>query len=215
MGAGGDKLLLALRGKEIVAWTVQALDRCDDLDRLVLVASEHNLDRIASVLDRLPTRLPLELVLGGSRRQDSVRLALQSLEREPPELVLVHDGARPLVTTELVHSCLEAAQRYGAATCGLPLKDACKEVSEDGFVRRSLERARLQLIQTPQAFRFELLLAAHRFGVEPGAVVDDDAELVEMMGERVMVLAGDPRNIKVTAPEDLAVLEAHLDRAMA
>src|SRR5258708_6671677 len=99
MGAGVDKLLLRLRDREVVAWTVEALDQSPLLDSLLVVVSEANLDRIAEVLSGLPTRLPLELLVGGARRQDSVRIAVQHLAAtRPPDLVLIHDGARPLVS---------------------------------------------------------------------------------------------------------------------
>src|SRR5947209_15322739 len=108
MGGDTDKLLMDLRGRELVAWTVSALDACPRLDHLVVVASEANLDRVAAVLDGLPTRLPLELVLGGARRQDSVRRALEHLAPAEPEFVVIHDGARPLVSVDLLERCIDA-----------------------------------------------------------------------------------------------------------
>jgi 2-C-methyl-D-erythritol 4-phosphate cytidylyltransferase len=211
MGAGTDKLLLTLRDREVVAWTVQALDASSLLERLVVVASESNLERIAAILDGLPTRLPLELVVGGARRQDSVRIAMQHLAAtDPPDLVLIHDGARPLVSEDLIRRSIEAATVYGAATCALPLRNACKETDGKGFVRRSIERAPLVSVQTPQAFRFDFLARAHQAGVEQGAVVDDDAELIERLGLPVRVVEGEYRNVKITTPDDLPVIEAHL-----
>jgi 2-C-methyl-D-erythritol 4-phosphate cytidylyltransferase len=122
----------------------------------------------------------------------------------------VHDGARPLVPPGLVRAVVDAAAEHGAATAGLPLKNACKEVDDNGFVRRSLERASLVSVQTPQAFRFEILERAHREGLAQGAVVDDDAELVERLGCVVKVVPGEYRNIKITTPDDLAAAEAQL-----
>ncbi|HEV1998695.1 MAG TPA: 2-C-methyl-D-erythritol 4-phosphate cytidylyltransferase, partial [Candidatus Dormibacteraeota bacterium] len=132
------------------------------------------------------------------------------LEKSAPELVLVHDGARPLVPPDLVRAVVDAAREHGAATAGLPLKNACKEVGSDGFVTRSLERASLVSVQTPQAFLFELLSRAHREGRAQGSAVDDDAELVERLGEPVKVVPGDYRNLKITTPDDLAAAKAHL-----
>jgi len=210
MGAGLDKLLVPLGGREVVAWSLLALDACEGLDSITVVASEHNLEQVAAVLDRLPTRLPLQLAIGGARRQDSVRTAVEALAADPPDLVLVHDGARPLVSAESIRACLEAAAADGAATCGIPLRDSVKEVDAAGNVRRSLERASLAAIQTPQAFRFDLLLRGHRAAVEQRVVVDDDAELVERLGCPVRVVPGDPRNLKLTTRDDIVLAEALL-----
>lgn len=213
MGGDGDKLLLSLRDRPVVAWAIAALEQSGVVDSVTVVASEHNLDQIARLVQDTTTSLPIELVLGGARRQDSIGRAVDHLGRSAPELVLIHDGARPLVPAELVRAVLEAAREHGAATAGLPLKNACKEVDDAGFVRRSLERSTLISVQTPQAFRFEVLERAHREGRAQGAAVDDDAELVERIGVPVKVVPGDYRNIKITTPGDIATAEAHLARA--
>jgi len=210
MGAEGDKLLLVLRDRAVVAWSIAALESSGAIDSIVVVASEHNLEQLAAVVGALDSALPVELVLGGARRQDSVARAVAYLGNPGPELVLIHDGARPLVSPGLVRAVLEAARDHGAATAALPLKNACKEVDGSGFVKRSLERASLVSVQTPQAFRYDILARAHREGQAQGAVVDDDAELVERLGERVKVVPGDYRNLKITTPDDLAAAEAHL-----
>ena len=210
MGADGDKLLMDLRGRPVVAWSVRALEKSGVVDSIVVVASEHNLQDLAGVIEGLECELPVELVLGGARRQDSVAAAIDYLAPTAPELVLVHDGARPLVSAELVRAVVAAAREHGGATAGLPLKNACKEVDGQGFVKRSLERASLVSVQTPQAFFYELLARAHREGRAQGAAVDDDAELVERLGEPVKVVPGDYRNLKITTPDDISAAEAHL-----
>lgn len=210
MGADGDKLLIMLRDRPVVAWSIAALDGSQVVDSIVVVASEHNLEQLAAVIGAVDCRLPVELVLGGARRQDSVGIAVTYLEKAAPEIVLVHDGARPLVSPSLVQAVVDAAREHGAATAGLPLKNACKEVDGDGFVRHSLERASLVSVQTPQGFRYELLSRAHQEARALGGVADDDAELVERLGERVKVVPGDYRNLKITTPDDLAAAEAHL-----
>jgi len=210
MGGEGDKLLLELRGLPVVAWSIRALERSGAVDAVVVVASESNLDRIAAVLQGLSTEVPVELVLGGARRQDSIARAVEHLSTNPPDMVLVHDGARPLVSPGLVRAVLESATQHGAATVGLPLKNATKVVDDQGFIKRSLERATLVSVQTPQAFRFDILARAHREGAAQGAVVDDDAELAERIGCPVKVVRGDYRNIKITTPDDVALAEVHL-----
>ena len=210
MGAEGDKLLIMLRDRPVVAWSIAALEGSKVVDSIVVVASERNLEQLAAVIAAVDCTLPVELVLGGARRQDSVGIAVTYLENAAPEIVLVHDGARPLVSPGLVQAVVDAAREHGAATAGLPLKNACKEVDGDGFVRRSLERASLVSVQTPQGFRYELLSRAHQEARALGGVADDDAELVERLGERVKVVPGDYRNLKITTPDDLAAAEAHL-----
>jgi 2-C-methyl-D-erythritol 4-phosphate cytidylyltransferase len=210
MGVESDKLLLRLRDRPVVAWAVLALDGCRLVESITVIASEHNLEELARVLDELPTTLPLERVLGGPRRQDSVARAVQHLAKSSPELVVVHDGARPLVSSELLCNVIEAGEAHGAATAALPLMNACKEVDDAGFVKRSIERSSLVSVQTPQAFRFDILRRAHEEGQRTGAVVDDDAELVERLGLPVKVVDGEYRNIKITTVEDLALLETHV-----
>ena len=210
MGAEGDKLLIMLRDRPVVAWSIAALEGSKVVDSIVVVASERNLEQLAAVIAAVDCTLPVELVLGGTRRQDSVGIAVTYLENAAPEIVLVHDGARPLVSPGLVQAVVDAAREHGAATAGLPLKNACKEVDGDGFVSRSLERASLVSVQTPQGFRYELLSRAHQEARALGGVADDDAELVERLGERVKVVPGDYRNLKITTPDDLAAAEAHL-----
>ena len=210
MGAEVDKLLRPLRDRPVVAWSIAALEKSGVVDSIVVVASEHNLEQLAALIEAVECALPVDLVLGGPRRQDSVGSAIHYLELSDPEFVLVHDGARPLVPPELLRAVLDAAREHGAATAALPLKNACKEVDSHGFVRRSLERASLVSVQTPQAFRYQLLARAHREGLAHGAVVDDDAELVELLGEPVKVVPGDYRNLKITTPDDLAAAEANL-----
>ena len=210
MEGHSDKLLLRLQDRPVVGWSVLALDGCPMVDSITVVASEHNLEDLAAALDALPTRLPLELIIGGARRQDSVRLALDHLAGSAPDHVVIHDGARPLVSTQLLERVIAAAREHGAATAGLPLKNACKEVDSSGMVRRSVERGSMMSIQTPQAFDYGTLRRAHEEGARQGAVVDDDAELVERLGLPVKVVEGEYRNIKITTADDLPVLEAHV-----
>jgi 2-C-methyl-D-erythritol 4-phosphate cytidylyltransferase len=229
MGGPGDKLQQDLGGRPVVEWALGALVAAG-LDPIVVVASERNIEWLVALIERTEVEPALHLILGGARRQDSVRAALEYLATTPaksaagdggaaagrattatpPELVLIHDGARPLAGAALLARVLEGAREDGAATAALPLRDACKETDGEGFVRRSLERATLVAVQTPQAFRFETLLRAHREGSSQGAVVDDDAELVERLGLPVRLVEGEARNLKVTTAEDLAMLRALL-----
>jgi 2-C-methyl-D-erythritol 4-phosphate cytidylyltransferase len=121
--------------------------------------------------------------------------------------VIVHDGARPLLTADLIERGLEEARETGASSCALPVPDTVKEGDDMGYVARTLERSRLWLGQTPQTFRYDLLVEAHR-GAKNDAT--DDAALVEALGVQVRLYRGSPRNLKVTTPEDLEIAEALL-----
>ncbi|MHB8509971.1 MAG: 2-C-methyl-D-erythritol 4-phosphate cytidylyltransferase [Candidatus Dormibacteria bacterium] len=210
MGGGGDKMLIEVAGRPVAEWTLRAVAASGCIERVVVMASTANRARLAAVAARAQG-LVVEVLDGGSRRQDSVRAGLEHLAGYAPDAVLVHDGARPMVPVALLRSCAEAAEAGESVTAGVPLKDAVKEVDADRIVVRSFRRDALFGIQTPQAFPFQTLLQAHRDGA--AHLVDDDAELVERLGIRVRVLAGDYRNLKLTTPEDVEFAASYLTAA--
>jgi 2-C-methyl-D-erythritol 4-phosphate cytidylyltransferase / 2-C-methyl-D-erythritol 2,4-cyclodiphosphate synthase len=157
----------------------------------------------AEQLDLLPA------AFGGATRQASVRAGLEALEQHKPDIVLVHDAARPFATRALVARAVEAAKKSGAAVPGLPVTDTVKTVDRQGFVQQTLDRGSLRTIQTPQAFAYTDLLAAHRRAAAAGREdFTDDAALAEWAGMKVAVFEGEPGNIKITNPEDFARAEA-------
>lgn len=204
---GGAKLWEDLGGSPVLAWTLRALgDPATGISELVVVADPGDHRRITEVGAQVAPRLGCICVAGGARRQDSVRNGITA-GRHP--LVLVHDGARPGVTPELVARVLAAARRTGAATAVVPVADSTARIG-DGVLKEVLPRAELGSIQTPQAFGRDLLLRAHREASARGIEADDDAALVLALGEPVAAVAGDPRNLKVTRPEDLRALRSWL-----
>jgi 2-C-methyl-D-erythritol 4-phosphate cytidylyltransferase len=211
MGGGADKLLLQLEGRPVVAWSLLGVVASGSVERVLVMASAANREALRAATAGLGP-VPVEVVDGGDRRQDSVRLGLEHLAPDPPVAVLVHDGARPLVDPALVRACAEAALAGGSVTSGVPLKDSVKEVDGAGMVVRSFRRASMFAIQTPQAFPFQVLHRAHLSG--GGIEVDDDAELVERLGEPVRLIGGEYRNLKLTTPDDVELAAAHL-RAIA
>jgi 2-C-methyl-D-erythritol 4-phosphate cytidylyltransferase len=203
----GDKLFAPLAGRPLIAHTLMAFEVCRAVDTVVLVLAEENLERgrglVASAgFDKVAAICP-----GGPRRQDSVRLGLEALAE--CRWVVVHDGARPLVTAALIEAGLAAAAETGAAIAALPLADTLKEAAEDGLIRRTLDRRNLWTAQTPQVFDCQRLREAHRRPDSVGEVTDD-AALVEALGQRVKVFPGSPRNLKVTTAADLALAQALL-----
>lgn len=199
---GIDKLFAPLGGRPLLSRTLLAFEDTPCIDRIAVVASERNAAAVRALVAESRFARVQAIVPGGARRQDSVRAGLEALAGV--EIVVVHDGARPLVAPELVARVVEAARASGAAICAIPARDTIKEVDQ-GEVTRTLDRRRLWLAQTPQAFRLDLLLEAHR-AFEGEAT--DDAAMVEALGHVVRVVEGDPHNVKVTTPEDLRLLES-------
>ncbi|MGB9802761.1 2-C-methyl-D-erythritol 4-phosphate cytidylyltransferase [Desulfofundulus sp.] len=210
MGQGINKQFLPLSGLPVLARSLLVFEEAVPVKGYILVVAESEITR-ASRLARQEWRCRklLAVVPGGERRQDSVRRGLEALPPEA-EIVLVHDGARPLVGVEELVTVASEAMRWGAATLAVPVKDTVKEVGADGFVVRTLPRESLWLTQTPQAFRLSLLREAHLRAEVGKITATDDASLVEALGYRVKLVPGSYRNIKITTPEDLAVAEALL-----
>ena len=150
--------------------------------------------------------IPVKITPGGNERRDSVRVALELTSSESA-LVVVHDAARPLVTPSIFEACIAAAARAGGAIAAVPVSDTLKRVA-DSAIAATVARAGLWQAQTPQAFRREALVTAHRRAVSEGIVATDDADLVERTGVRVEVVDPSTANLKITTPSDLAIVEA-------
>ena len=157
-------------------------------------------------------RIPVKITGGGAERQDSVRIAL-GLTSSDSDLVVVHDAARPMVTAKIFEACLEAAARAGGAIAAIPVADTLKRVV-DSAIAETIARAGLWQAQTPQAFRREVLVAAHSRALNERIIATDDADLVERSGTRVEVVEGSTANIKITTPSDLAIVEAIIAAGM-
>jgi len=200
---GADKLWAPLEGSDgttrpLLSYALRAFESCARIDSIVLVAAPDAADRAEALVRDERIAKVCAIVPGGARRQDSVRAGLAALGA--CEWVVVHDGARPLVTPELIERGLEAARETGASCCALPASDTVKESDENGIALRTLDRSRIWLAQTPQVFRYDLLVDAHR-RCEGDAT--DDASMVETLGVKVRLYEGSRRNLKVTTPEDL------------
>ncbi len=201
--AGADKLFSEAAGRPLLAHAIAPFQQSSSIDRIILVMAPMNLKRGRELVERYGFTKVAMLVRGGERRQDSVRLGLEALGE--CDYVAVHDGARPLVTSELIERGREAARETGAAAPAVPIADTVKEAGPDRVVVRTVERSRLWAVQTPQVFRYELLVRAHREVTED---VTDDAAMVEALGGRVRLFEGDRRNVKVTTVEDLESVRA-------
>lgn len=206
---GIDKLAARLDGRPLLAWTLDAIAAAAEVARIVVVTSPERVSELAAA-PWLP-RADIDIVAGGTRRQESVHAGFVALDRfEPDEagVVLIHDGARPLVTNALVSKVAAETARHGAAIPVLPIADTLKRIDGE-VVGETVERAGLGLAQTPQGVRRDLLREAYRRFPQQGPETwTDEASLLEAIGVAVRVVPGDPANLKVTVPDDLARAEA-------
>lgn len=207
---GIDKIWAPIAGRPLLAWTVAAFERATEIARIVLVVAPERLGAAEELRVREGWRRVALVVVGGPRRRDSVRLGLEALGEASAasEIVVVHDGARPLVTPALIRAGLAAARRTGAATASEPVKETIKRVHA-GLVAETLPRAQLVRAQTPQVFERARLLAAHA-AADPTTDFADDATLVCALGLPLAIFPGSHENLKATTPDDLPVVEALL-----
>jgi 2-C-methyl-D-erythritol 4-phosphate cytidylyltransferase/2-C-methyl-D-erythritol 2,4-cyclodiphosphate synthase len=210
LGAGVAKALVRVAGRPLVQHVLAALEEIDEIEAVAVAVPADAADLVRALCREAGLGKVAAVVPGGADRQASVAAALAALP-PGPDLVLVHDAARPVLSRRLVVDVLSAAAAHGSATAAVPLSETVKR-GEDGWVRETVERRGLHRIQTPQAFRRATLDDAHRRAVHDGFRGTDDAVLVERLGVPVRLVPGDPWNIKVTVPEDVAVAEALLGR---
>lgn len=207
MGGGtSSKLLSKVAGVTVIERTVTALRSHPEIAEIVVMVRQGELPQFSQILARFEG---VSVAMGGATRQDSVSLGLQHFSKEiahAQPLVLVHDGARCLVSPHLIGQCIAAAREFRAVTAALPVIDTIAQVDKDGVLQASLDRSQLWSVQTPQVFDWDLISAAHRQGP---AGATDDASLVQRL-HPVRVVKGEPNNIKITHPEDLAVAEFYL-----
>ena len=204
---GIDKVMADLGGEPMIVRTVRAFQNCEAIASIVIVTRE-DLIRPISDLCRDMKKVAA-VVAGGKSRQESVHLGLNALPKGT-KLAAVHDGARPLVSWQVIDRVVRAANTYGAAAPAIPVKDTIKVV-QGGLVKETPDRSSLMAVQTPQVFDFDLLRGALRKEEEDGAQVTDDCSAVERTGMRIKIVEGDERNLKVTTPMDLKIAELLLE----
>jgi len=211
MGAGSNKQYLLLDEMPILARTVQAFEDAPFIDAIYLVSPMQEIPFCRSeVVERYGFSKVRAIVAGGAERQNSVLNGLLAMEEAgDDDLVLIHDGVRPFVSAEMLEAAAAAAREAGAAVVAVPVKDTVKVVL-DGLIKETPAREQLWLAQTPQAFRYGLIRAAHEDALATGFLGTDDSSLVERQGGAVRIVSGDYRNIKITTPEDLVLAGALL-----
>ena len=204
---GIDKVMAPLGDEPMILHTVRTFQNCDAIREIVVVTREDLLGTVANLCQNMDK--VKAVVVGGKDRPESVRRGLDALSSKV-KLAAIQDGARPLITAQVIDRTVRAAHSYGAAAPAVPVKDTVKEVT-GGVVLATPNRERLQAVQTPQVFDVDLLRGALKKAEEDGAAITDDCSAVERIGMRVKIVEGDERNIKVTTPLDLKVAQLFLE----
>jgi 2-C-methyl-D-erythritol 4-phosphate cytidylyltransferase len=204
---GRRKQLLELAGKPLAAWSLEVFARSNILEHVVIACEPEERSNFAELAGAIVPDKLLAIVAGGARRQDSVFAALRAVQVSVG-IVVVHDGARPFVTEDLLRRVIEQARTFGGAIAAVPVKDTIKQVTESGAVLKTIPRDRVWAAQTPQAFGFDLLFEAYADAEEAGFAATDDAELVERLGSTtISIVESSYENLKITTPEDLVIAE--------
>lgn len=201
MGASVNKVLLTLNEKTIIEYTAEAFENCDDIDEIILVIGKDDKESFNEILKK---HQKIKTVFGGDTRQESV---LAGLKAASGDIAAIHDGARALITPELISKVIKDAKKYGAATLGVKSKDTVKIINSDGIVKLTTDREYTYQTQTPQVFDRMVIMSLHTSN--PKAATDD-ASLAENAGISVKMTEGSYENIKITTPEDLILAKGIL-----
>lgn len=211
MGSTQNKLLLKLKGKPLLAWTLIAANASKKIEWIGIIGQTHDFPLFKQIIAQVNPSKPVHLIRGGETRQQSVYNGLQALPQNAQQ-VLIHDGARCLVTPELFDRCAEQILQCPGLIAAVPVKDTIKLVNEDLIITDTPDRDQLWAAQTPQGFDVKLLKECHEQGVKLGWEVTDDAALLEKCGFPVHIVVGEETNLKVTTPIDLTIAEFILEQ---
>lgn len=209
MGGKRAKQFLELAGIPIIIHTLKRFEQCDVIQEIIVVLPAQESAEFLSLADKYGLRKLAKVVPGGITRAESVLRGLRGVREATAEIVAVHDGVRPFVTPEEITRTVEAARAHEAAILVASVSDTTKEVERE-WVARTLKRGQVRRALTPQCFRYSLLRRAYEQADVLDPDLTDDSMLVERLGTKVAVVEGDPRNIKITQPQDLAIAEVLL-----
>jgi len=209
MGSNVDKAFLSLGTQPVLAYCLQAFEKCPEIDGIVLVVRKDRLEPARGLVQIFGCSKVAKVVVGGASRQASVLNGLAVLS-DDVKFVSIHDGARPCVTTALISETIKAAKRYGSGVAAMKVTDTVKEVKHGITVARTVDRSMLWAVQTPQTFRRDLLEKGYATARKKGLSMTDDASAVELVSKEVRLVPSTWSNVKVTVPEDLAIVAALL-----
>ena len=210
MGGTVPKQFQSLNGKPILYHTIKTLQNCKTISEIILVVPEKEYETAnTDWLGKL--EIVKKVVIGGEKRQDSVYNGFCEVSQDS-EIVLVHDGVRPFLSQKMIADSIDAAREYGAAITAIPVHDTIKRVDTSGLVSQTIDREGLWRVQTPQAFRYSLLLDAFNKAKSENFYGTDEGALIEHLGEPVKIVEGLEQNIKITRPEDLELSKAFISK---
>ena len=210
MKADINKQFLKLKGKEVIAHTIDKFYNNKNIDEIVVVVKEDEEEFFRrNIIDKY-VYTNIKIAFGGKERQDSVFNGLKAVN-ERCDIVLIHDGARPFVTDEIIKNSIECAKKNKCVIVGVPVKDTIKIINKDNEVCDTPNRSTLWSIQTPQVFEYLSIIKAHKIAKEKSYYGTDDSMLMEYLGYNVKVIEGSYNNIKITTPEDLKIGEEILN----
>jgi len=204
---GSDKIMMKLGAMPVLARTVLAFENNENVDEIIIVTKTEKLEEIADMCFKNGLHKVKQVVSGGATRMESA-LAGVSACRHGAELIAIHDGARPLVSQELITRTIEAARAYRAAVPAVASTDTLKIVDERGFITGTLDRSVTRRVQTPQVFEADLIKGALTKAVEKNLALTDDCSAMDMMGVKTITVEGELTNIKITTPEDMVTAKA-------
>ncbi len=208
---GGQKQFVEISGVPMLELTLGAFNDCDAIEDIILVVPRPDMARAKMLVDQHGFKKVIEIVASGPHRQQSVMHGLAAV-KDDSDRVLIHDGARPLVTNELIKMVVSELKDNDAVIPAVPVVDTVKRVDEAGKVFETLDREKLWAAQTPQGFKSHLIKEAHERAQKLGYQATDDARLVERLGHKVKVIMGSYENIKITNPVDVEIAESILKR---
>ena len=210
MGRCISKPFLCIGGKAILARTLLRFEDTDSIDEVYVIISNMEESRCKEeIIEKYNLKKVTKIVIGGNERQDSVKNGIDAIE-QGCDVVMIHDGNRPFISSELIDESISKTVKYGATVVSIPVKDTVKAVSLDGEIVDTLDRKSLWLAQTPQTFQYGIIKKAYENASLNGLFSYDDSSLVELLGIKVRTIMGSYKNIKITTPEDMIIAEAFL-----
>ena len=192
MGADKNKVFLKILGREVLYYTISAFEKNDKIDDIIVVTGKNDIKKVSYITE------------GGATRQESV---MNGLKKAEGDIVLIHDGARALVTDDEINNSVADCIKFGAAAVGVKCKDTLKSADSDGFIAGTVDREKTFMIQTPQVFYLDKILDMHQKALDENFVATDDCMIAEHYGVKIKISDGSYDNIKLTTPEDMIIGE--------
>jgi len=208
MGSEIPKQFIEVMGKPIISYTLNSLSKCSDIDDIIIVTLPEYLVYCKDVVDAFNFKKVSKIVCGGQTRSQSVFNGLNELD-DSCDMVVIHDGVRPLIDSDTISKCISAAVRYDCAAVGVRMKDTIKFV-DDGFIEGTVDREKLWQIQTPQVFKKDLILSFYKNADINSISATDDCALAERAGYKIKIVKGKYENIKITTPQDIFIMKGLL-----